>query len=417
MADRQVGGSYQLYLCDPTGARKATLALTDWTSLDYALSTNAPGPFTLDLRPAYPLVSTLGVASWDAIEDCQVEIWRTPYGGAAYLEGQTGWFVDRAVRVVPAGEAAVIRLTGRAAMKVLDTRVIPKSSKTATKKNRQKGGATTTTNPPAGNAVLRLAREHLGKGLDFAYDDAVSGGSDRLNKGDQFNAKEAALDVSRDLETPGYLTFMAYAGHGAAMKKAFGFRELWDCVTELIEASDEKGSPIAADVVATATNPLRYQVRTYAARRGTDRTASVTLSPDSPHFNIVDVEAGTDWSGHKNFLYVKKPKVVRARPSTLSLSPNPWVRKEALVDASDAETDDEVVAEADAALKAARPKKIFSCRVVNTPASMYGTHWFHGDAVTTVLSPDPSAPAVVEGIRVTVRASEETIDALVRVDD
>jgi hypothetical protein len=403
--DREVGAEYSVWLCSQTGVR--VQEITQFIALDYARSTNAPGEFTLDMPHTFD-ISLLK-------EDSQLEIWRTPPDGAPTLETGTGWFVQSASRIIPADSAGVIRATGASAMHLLTRRVIPMSSKTKTKKKRKKGGANAGPNgAAAGDAILRLAREHLGRGLDYNYNGTVSGsGQEELNSGDRFNTGDTL--TGRDLETPGYLTFAAYQGHGVVLKKKFGWREVWDSVVEMIEATDELLEPIAVDIEASSTNPLRYPLKTYAPIRGTDRTTTVTLSPDSPHYNLADVEWGTDWSEHVNQIWVKKPKKLASRPNAFSVGTNPYARREALVDASDAETNEETRIEGDAALREGKPKKVFTCRVVNTPISMYGRDWFWGDKVTVSVLGE-TATATVAGINVRVAAGEETITAVVEVD-
>jgi len=95
---------------------------------------------------------------------------------------------------------------------------------------------------------------------------------------------------------------------------------------------------------------------------------------------------------------------------------SPFNRIETSVNASNAATDAEIIAAAQAKLREARPRRSFSGTIVETPATRYGMDWQHGDYLTAVFA-GRVMDCRVDAVTVRISDGAESISATLRSED
>jgi hypothetical protein len=159
------------------------------------------------------------------------------------------------------------------------------------------------------------------------------------------------------------------------------------------------------DVVGTGANT--YELRWYAGQRGTDRRTTVVFSTEygnmgspklarKPAVGNAVLVAGQGEGDARTWVW---------RPALLPTGMN---RREVYRDARDSDTTAVLQARGDEELRSLRAVDELTFEVLQTPASVYGTHYGWGDLVTAQFL-GLSLELQITSVTVTVQGDDETI--------
>lgn len=373
--------SYSITIYDPFGAEVADAS--NFTRLQYSRVVNDLSTMVLELPLSFDHTLL-------RIPDGRIGIERRVPGGRPYLETETTWLMK-----------------------------VPRWSRD----DRGKESIIVEADTP-----LCLLREP-GRIIDYA---AGSAQADQTNQLDDMmkdiirqNLGSSATDSARNLSA--YLSIAADLSKAPSTNKACAWRSILRTLQEIAAASAQAGTYLAFDIVAPTPNTLEF--RTYTGQRGKDRryprvNPSVTLGPDFGNIGEADYEenyrdevtwarAGGQGTGSN--------RVTATAQDTTRIGKSPFGRREKFVEATKYKDDSSggITAEANAAVRAGRPRRTYRGRLKDEGDTRYGIHWFWGDYLT-VQDFGQLFDARVDAITVTVQPESdqyETIDAWLRSDD
>ncbi len=217
----------------------------------------------------------------------------------------------------------------------------------------------------AGNLIKVFARENLGASISPA---------NRIGD-DSFADISTLLSIATD------------AGDGATLSAQDSFRNLYDLIKDLTDASTQNNSYLAAEVVAPTARTL--ELRTFKTARGTDRregtSGAVILSPDFGTLTNCVLEI--DRSQEVTYAVCGGSGKESARLTAFSMdaqriNESPFNRMEVFGDYSNISNQSALQAKADALVYNGRPKLEFSADIVETDGATRGIHYDLGDLVT-----------------------------------
>lgn len=356
----------------PQGVKIAQL--DQFLKLTYARAVNDIGTLVLELDP-----------NSDASlyqRDTRLGVWRQGPNGALALDTECVWFVRKVKRVLAASGERRLRITAYSANELLRRRIVAYAA----------GSAQASKSDYADDMMKAIVGENLG--------------------GD-------ATDTDRDISD--YLTIESDLSAGEEIDKAFSRRNVLTVLQELADASAEAGTNLYFDIVTPTPGALVF--RTYTAQRGDDRTIT-SASPllFSPELgNLADGELEEDYANELTVVYAAgkgegEERVVVEVEDTARSGASPFNRIEALRDARNADTTDELTAEGNGFLKAGRPRLVFGGSIVDTPQCRYGVEWKWGDKVTVQFE-GRQFDAYINSIQVTIANGNEVIEAALKTDD
>lgn len=225
--------SSTVFLDDPFGQNLAIITnfidnpQNGGAALEYALNVGQVGVLRLTLPTNYDDLLLL---------DGRISVWRSVGGRAPYRDGDAVYLI----RKWEYGEDATT-VTAVHANHLLTRRIINYYAGTS---------YTAKTTTTADNLIKAFASQQLGSGIVTA---------DRIGV-------ETYADISA------YLAIQADLTLGQSTSKAAAWRNLFDVVRELCDASTQLGTYLTAEIVAVGQTDL--ELRTYTTQRGVDRRAS-----------------------------------------------------------------------------------------------------------------------------------------------
>lgn len=337
---------YEVRLADPFGAHQATISnFTDagGPALDYTLNVGQAGVLTLTVPASFR--SELFMA------DGRIGVWRSIAGRPPTLDGEAIWLIRRI-----AFKNNATTITALHANHLLNRRIAayPAGSSYTSKSADQ-----------ADDLIEVIVSENFGAGISSADRDGA----------------ETQADVSA------YLSTQPSAGLGATVAKAFTRRKIGEVVRELCEASTTAGTYLTAEIVAPTENTLH--LRTYATQRGVDHRATsgqpVILSPENG--SLENAELVVDYTDETTFTIAAGQgegvnRLIATASDTTRMGLSPFGRIERFVDMSNVSDATQLQDEADAALRAGRPRITLTGDLVETPKATRGIHFDLGDLVT-----------------------------------
>lgn len=355
---------------NPMGVELATLR--DYTRLEYARKECEFGVMDLTL-PADDLDKDM------LMLDARLEPW-VRVGSKKFLDGESVFFL-RDWKYQNAGGERTWQLKAFDANYLYDGAIVAYNS----------GNAYTEKVDYADDLIKAIARENLGA---------------------------LATDTTRNLSA--WFTIAADLGLAAQSHKAFSRRQLLTVFQELAEESRQRGTYLTFDTVYTS--PTQLTLKTYTGSRGVDHSADsgdpVKISEDSG--TLVDPELDEDHAEEHNYIYAGGQGVGAARAiATASdaerMGASPFNRREFFVDGRNAPTDDAdyLASEAQAALRAARAKKVLTGKIVDTEGLVYGIHYGFGDILSATCQ-GVTFDAHLDTIHVTVEGGVITRDNRIR---
>ena len=368
------GATYSVYLCDPYGVRLADASA--FVSLKYTRVVNNSSTAILILPSDFD-------TSLIRIPDGRMEIWRkVPGSSREVLDTETTWLIKKlrydqddhgkvAIRVEADTPLCILRDPG----KFVDISAL----------------ADPTFSDPLDDAMKNLVLQNAGS---FAT-------------------------AARDLTT--YLTVAPYLSRAPTVTKTFPWRDVLKTLQELGAASAQEGTYLAFDIVAPTPDTLQF--RTYTGQRGVDHRFPSGINPVliGPAFgNVGACYLELDYRNEVTYALAGGKGELTARltgsaQDTTRIGASPFGRREHFVNAASYDTTTGLAGEAEAAVRAGRPRSIFQGKLIDTPDTRYGVHWGWGDFVT-VQAFGQSFDCRIEAITVTVERGKETIDVTLRND-
>lgn len=225
--------SSAVYLDDPFGNNLAIITNfidspdSGGAALEYALNVGQIGVLRLTLPTNYNDLLLL---------DGRISVWRTIGARAPYRDGDACYFI----RKWEYGEESTT-VTAVHANHLLTRRIVNYYANTTYTKK---------TATSADNLIKAFASQNLGSGI--------------------VTANRIGVETYADLSA--YLDIQANLTLGQSTSKTASWRNLFDVVRELCDASTELGTYLTAEIVAVGQSDL--ELRTYTAQRGVDRRAS-----------------------------------------------------------------------------------------------------------------------------------------------
>ena len=322
---------YYLNVYDTSGDRQFVVA--DFTSLSYLRKVNAPGILQVGLRGDHPLLASIG-------DKWQVQVWRKPAGGI-FARDFSGLARQAQFSYGEKGQAA---LTCPGLMSLLSWRIVAWYANTT---DRSK---------------------FIGAKAETIMKTLVS-----------YNAGASATTGNGRLRN-GAITGLTVEADGAG-----GNTLDWFCAYDNLLETLQKLAAIAGgdmDLVQTAVDA--WQFRWFSGQLGTDRTATVIFALERG--NMANPQYESLRTGEKTVAIVGGKGEDAARATAIRTGTNYAAGNniETFINASECDTTAGLQAKGDAALREVQAQENFSFDVLQTPATLYGTHYTLGDLVTAV---------------------------------
>lgn len=209
------------------------------------------------------------------------------------------------------------------------------------------------------------------------------------------NMGSLAVDTERRL--PSFFQVQADTSKAPIVRKEFARRLLLPTLQEICQASLTEGTYLAFDIVCVLPpsgsetgSDFVLEFRTYIGQRGNDHRSvddneGVLIGPDFG--NMDEVVDGVNHTAEANYIYVLGQAVgdvVAVLPAfdQERVDASPWNRREYVQNASETIDLEALQNEADAALKAGRPKRIISGTYIDSDQARFGVAWGYGDYLT-----------------------------------
>jgi hypothetical protein len=342
---------YEVHILDPFGGLLAMV--TDFAdprqggdggaALSYGISTGQVGQLDLTLP--------VGFDDTKLLLDGRIEVWRKVGNLPAKRDGDAQFLIRR----WDYGDEQT-SITAYHVNDLLRRRIInyyagtTYSSKTAT---------------AADNLMKAFASQQLGSGIV---------GADRIGS-------ETMADIST------YLAIQANLGAGASMNKAAAWRNLFDLLRDLCDASTEGGTYLTFDVVATS--PASLELQTFTGQRGVDRRASSgqPLIFSVTRGNIENVNLRVDRTDEVTFVTGGAQgegtfRTTATDSDNVRMAESPLNRREVFIENVNLDSATTLGYECSQRLREGRPKITLSADVVETATCTRGVHYDFGDYVT-----------------------------------
>lgn len=340
--------TYAAHILDPFGTPLAIV--TDFTegpdsepALSYALNVGQVGLLQLTL-PA-------GFDDTKLLLDGRVEVWRGVGGRPPKRDGDAQFLI----RAWDYGDFQTT-ITAVHVNELLQRRIIAYFAGTT---------YTSKTATTADNLIKAFASQQLGSGVV---------GADRIGA-------ETQADISA------YLAIEANLSLAQSMNKAAAWRNLFNVVRELCDASTENGTYLTQDIVATSQNDL--ELRTYTTQRGVDRRAGTSqeLIFSLSRGNIENVRLRVDRLNEVTFVVGAAQGEGTARTTATAsddvrMADSPLNRREVFYENTNLASSTTLGQECDRILKEGRPKITLTADLVETANCTRGVHFDLGDYVT-----------------------------------
>lgn len=339
--------AYHIRIADPFGQHLASTAqFIDsgyGAGLEYTLTVGQEGVLSFSVPSSFPLDLLLA--------DGRVGVWRSINGRPPILDGDAIWLMRR-FEITD----SYTRVTALHANHLLNRRIAAYSAGTS---------YTSKSADQADDLIETIVLENFGAAISSADRDGT----------------ETQADVSA------YLSVQPSPGLGATVAKAFTRRRIGEVIRELCEASVTAGTYLAAEIVAPTETTL--DLRTYATQRGVDHRATsgqpIIFSPERG--NLENPRLIIDHTDEATFIIAGGSdtgvnRKIATASDTTRMGRSPFGRIERFVDMSNVSDLTQLQDEANAALRAGRPRVTFTGDLIETLATTRGIHFDLGDIVT-----------------------------------
>lgn len=224
---------------------------------------------------------------------------------------------------------------------------------------------TSKTSTPADDLIKEFASQQLGSGIVTA---------DR-------QGNETRADISR------YLAIQTDLSLGATTAKAAAWRNLFDVIREICDDSTEAGTYLTAHIVALGVSDL--ELSTFTDQYGVDRRASTgnDLIFSLERGNLANAHLITDRKEEVTFATAggmgeSTERVIQTASDDTRLQESIFNRREAFVELTNSADTAQLLAIAQARVRAGRPKIYLTGEIADTDGCIRGIHYDLGDYVT-----------------------------------
>ena len=328
---------YELVWYTHEGIRKGVIQA--FNSLEYVKTQNAIGSLVVNLPR--------GLMQYDqfAVGDI-FEVWREK-NGTLELQNETAYFLQDWEFWTDSKGAEYIRLTANDANWLLDTAIVYAAA----------GSANAEMTDQPDDICKTIVTNELGT--------------------------SSIYPARRKLSVAPYLD----AG-GAAITKAFAYRNVLTTLQEICEVAQEKNDIwLGFDVIRTA--PGTFEFRTYTGQRGQNhgRASGDPRLVGRQYGNLSEANFGTYHADERNWVMVAgqgegNARVQVIRENVQRRDASKWNRREYFKDSRDESVTANLESDGDAALDEFRPRQVLTGTLHDTPGMQYNIHYQFGDVLS-----------------------------------
>lgn len=361
--------THSIYLNTINGQRLALIE--NWQSLTYQRMVNASSNATI-------VVPADNIDLRNVSRDTVIDIYRLA-GNTERLATDTRWLVRSIKKWRDAKRVSYVELGCKSVNSILNRRNVAANAGTA---NARKTAA-------ADDMLRAIAREQLG----------ASASSDR--------SWASLITIGADL------------GLAPSQTKEFAWRKVEKTMQEIALASMAAGTGLYFDVI---WNGQSYEFIVAIGQRGTDRSRSgfVPAEVSEERGNLSEPTLIIDYEDEVTAVTAIGAGVGNLRLTTVAtdttrINASPFGRIESVINAN-ADSSSLLTAEANAALRDGRPKRLFTGKLLDTSSFAYERDWFWGDKITATYD-GQTFDCSIDAIQVSVSGNKETIAAGLRAED
>lgn len=329
---------YILDFLSPAGIK--LYSTPTFINIDLTRAENSIGVLKLDLPFNFARRDLL-------VPDARIIVNRILPNGYSYVEGETHWWIRTPVNENKS--ARTLSVTAFDNMELLNRRVIP----------YQPGSTQAELWDTAEAAMKYVVRTNLGSSV---------------------------TDTNRDLSA--YLSVDADMNIGPILQRSVSGRIVFDVLKELADASKEGGVYLIFDIVSDPVDLNSFTFRIWQDIRGVDRgqMSSQQLIISEESGSLASPQYVEDYSQEINTVYAGGEGNTTGQITTLEIDAvraalSPFNRRETYISSPNADNIEKLQADAQAALRAGRPKIYFSGKVSDTNQIIYGLSYKYGDIV------------------------------------
>lgn len=345
--------------------------LDQFDVLEYVKVTNNVGAFSVQVPSSFDF-SLLR-------EDTRVCIYRKPTSGAKILDFVG--LIRYVERRVSAGQM-YRTVAGPCINDLLNTRIVAYAA----------GSAEASKTDNADNMLKAIVRENLG----------------------------SSAIAARDLSSYG-LTVEADMSLGTSLSKGMSWRKVLDVLREISDSSHSTETTCVYFGLVPLNVGWECEFRTRIGQWGDDRRFGSGTSPiifSLDFGNVSDVTRSTDWRDEATHVYAGgqgegAERVIQEASDAERASVSPFNRREDFEDARNETVAGNVLAVAQSALRAKRPKNIFDSKLVDTRNYIYGRDYALGDYITAVFKGE-TIDARIESVSVRVANGAESVQVVLK---
>lgn len=325
---------YDLRLLDPNGSLLSS-NLNAFSSMDIVLTENDVGVVSISI--AADIDQSL------LRKDNRIAIYRSVSGRLPYLVGDCTWMIRRRRRTI-SGMEKRWDIWAYHPNYLLKKRVIAYDA----------GTAQASKSMEADNMLKEIVRENLGS---------------------------SATDTDRILSSAVF-SVEANTSAGPTVAKAFTRRNLLKVCQEIAQTAAQLGTYVGFEIFSPTEST--YAFRTYVGQRGVDRSSDSS----SPLFVQLDnITIDDDWTEEVNFVYaggtgIEADRAIGTAEDTSLSSETPFARAEYFWDGRQTDDVPTLNNDAEALLRANRPRIVISGGIKDTPSAALGVHYNWGDIVS-----------------------------------
>lgn len=364
--------AYTVYLCDQFG--RVVADASDFTNLTYTRVVNDVGGLVLTLKGDYPLNNIVS-------PDGRIQVWRRLSSGREYLDTDTTWLIKGYRLILDENGTRSIEVRALAPLCVLSEpgRFVDAYAGSA---EAQKTGA-------ADDMCKAIVRE------------------------------QASSSAAAARQYGGLISVAANTAQAPGITKGFAWRDVLKVLQELADASAQAGTYLAFDIVAPTTETLEFQ--TFVGQRGIDHRFPGGVNPVliGPDFGTMGA-CSLDYDWEEEATYAKaggqgegSGRLTGEDLDDARAAVSPFGRREVFVSATNYATSTGLAAEAEAQVRAQRPRVILNGELLDSPQARYGQDWAWGDYLTIQVF-GVSIDARVQAVTVEASPGRERIRAAVR---
>lgn len=331
--------SYDIRVYDAFGEELGSL--NDFESFSLSLKENDYGAVTIS-SPNRPLPSIFK-------KDGRIALFRSVNGRIPVLLGNTHWLIRKQTKTKNQGRTGY-SVTALHANCLLERRIVAYNA----------GTSYTNKTDFADDMIKEVVRENLGA---------------------------SATDTDRRLSSS-IFSVQADVGAGPTVAKAFTRRGVLDVCKEIADTAAGLGTYVGFEIFALSDSDL--ELRTYIGQRGINRGAN---SGQAFYVPLDNVSVDDDWVEELTYVYAgglgtEANRAIGTASDATLIGESPFGRIEHFWDGR--QTDDTALLDddAEALLRANRPRKIISGDIQDSDSAIFGVHYDFGDIVAVDVDGD-----------------------------